>query len=98
MRFEDYECIRFERDGKILRIVLDRPEALNAVDEQLTANRAISRCCHTAVLVALLHVRRTRAAICSLGYWLSPSRTRAHRTLQDCGIHAAEVRGGTPIR
>ena len=35
MRFEDYECIRFERDGKILRIVLDRPEALNAVDEQL---------------------------------------------------------------
>ena len=35
MRFEDYECIRFERQGRILRIVLNRPGALNAVDEQL---------------------------------------------------------------
>ena len=35
MKFEDYQCIRFERDGRILRIILNRPEALNAVDEQL---------------------------------------------------------------
>lgn len=35
MNFDDYKCIRFEREGKILRIVLNRPEALNAVDEQL---------------------------------------------------------------
>lgn len=35
MKFEDYQCIRFERDGRILRIILNRPAALNAVDEQL---------------------------------------------------------------
>lgn len=35
MKFEDYKCIRFERDGRILRIILNRPETLNSVDERL---------------------------------------------------------------
>jgi enoyl-CoA hydratase len=35
-RFEDYRCIRFERDGHLLTVTIDHPESeLNAVDERL---------------------------------------------------------------
>ncbi len=35
MDYSHYECIKFEREGRILRVTLNRPEVLNAVDEQL---------------------------------------------------------------
>jgi len=31
------ECLRVERTGRVVRLVLDRPERLNAVNEQLYA-------------------------------------------------------------
>ncbi len=35
MDYSNYECIKFEREGRILRVSLNRPDVLNAVDEQL---------------------------------------------------------------
>jgi len=35
MDYSNYKCIKFEREGRILRVTLNRPEKLNAVDEQL---------------------------------------------------------------
>ena len=42
-----YESIRYETSGHVTRITLNRPEALNAIDEQM----------HAEVLAALLAVR-----------------------------------------
>lgn len=33
--YRDYQCIRFERDGGILRVTLNRPDVLNAINERL---------------------------------------------------------------
>lgn len=33
--YRDYEHIRFERDGGILRVTLDRPDVLNAINQRL---------------------------------------------------------------
>lgn len=35
MDYSSYKCIRVERDGKVLRLTLNRPDVLNAVDEEL---------------------------------------------------------------
>ncbi|MFN3231186.1 MAG: enoyl-CoA hydratase/isomerase family protein [Alphaproteobacteria bacterium] len=35
MDYGDYQHIRFERDGRILKVILNRPDLLNAVDERL---------------------------------------------------------------
>jgi len=35
MRFEDYQCIRFSRQGRVLTIALNRPEQRNAVNGRL---------------------------------------------------------------
>lgn len=35
MNFDSYSSVSFERRGRILEITLDRPEKLNAVDEQM---------------------------------------------------------------
>ncbi len=35
MDYSSYKCIQFEREGRILRVTLNRPDKLNAVDEQL---------------------------------------------------------------
>jgi enoyl-CoA hydratase len=35
MRFDEYRCIAFERRGRVLVAVLNRPERLNAVDARL---------------------------------------------------------------
>lgn len=34
MDYSKYECIKVERDGKILNVIFNRPEALNAVNQQ----------------------------------------------------------------
>ncbi|WP_164516601.1 enoyl-CoA hydratase-related protein [Minwuia thermotolerans] len=35
MTYDDYECISFSRDGKILTVTLNRPDVLNAVNARL---------------------------------------------------------------
>lgn len=35
MRFEDYECLRFTRQGRVLTVCLNRPEQRNAVNGRL---------------------------------------------------------------
>jgi len=35
MKFEEYECIRFSREGRVLTIALNRPEQRNAVNARL---------------------------------------------------------------
>lgn len=35
MRFEDYECLRFSRQGRVLTVALNRPEQRNAVNGRL---------------------------------------------------------------
>lgn len=35
MRFEDYECLRFTRRGRVLTVSLNRPEQRNAVNGQM---------------------------------------------------------------
>src|SRR5215467_1110954 len=33
--YEGYRTLRFERRGRVLRVTIDRPEALNAVDDDM---------------------------------------------------------------
>ncbi|MFO1284949.1 MAG: enoyl-CoA hydratase-related protein [Burkholderiales bacterium] len=40
MAFEGYQTMRFERDGRVLTVVLDRPDRLNAVDARMHAELA----------------------------------------------------------
>lgn len=35
MNYDHYECMAFERDGKVLTVTLNRPEVLNAVNARL---------------------------------------------------------------
>ncbi len=35
MRFDEYQCLRFSRQGRVLTITLDRPEQRNAVNARL---------------------------------------------------------------
>ena len=42
MKYEEFTSIRFERDGDVLRVVLDRPgDDLNAVDDRLSVGGKI---------------------------------------------------------
>lgn len=34
MDYSEYECMKFERDGKILNVIFNRPNALNAVNQK----------------------------------------------------------------
>lgn len=38
MDFSDYSAIEFRREGKVLHATFDRPETMNAVDDDLQAN------------------------------------------------------------
>lgn len=44
---QNYQALRFETDGHLVKIVLNRPDSLNAIDDEM----------HYELLEALLHVR-----------------------------------------
>jgi len=57
VRYDEFASIRFERDGDVLRVVLDRPDDdLNAVDDRLHAEL-------TALFPALRDEREARAVL-----------------------------------
>ncbi len=57
MKYEEFQSIRFERDGDVLRVVLDRPgDDLNAVDDRLHEEL-------TALFPALRREREARAVV-----------------------------------
>jgi enoyl-CoA hydratase len=57
VRHDEFESIRFERDGDVLRVVLDRPgDDLNAVDDRLHAEL-------TALFPVLRDEREARAVL-----------------------------------
>ena len=53
MAFDHYETIKFDRDGKILTVTLNRPERLNAVSVKMH---------HELSTAVRGHLRPTRTA------------------------------------